>query len=272
MEEEMKWIMALLMLVTYAHASDGIQQQKDNYFNAIETVDIDRPHPLSMSWSTFLSDSCTMYYRHVTNEDELRQIGLRRCKDGSISFVQPDSDGWNGWEGKCGQTAASNSLFHMCQKGLDPDKYIDPYLRDRTPGVRPNTLQKGLNRISNKHKDTCPTTQRWIASYLGNQANFIAKLKQHLIPNYSHGNLIQLQRNGEEKLRQPVIVLVQNPGGNYLHWVTVVDVMDQGQCHFVVNHWDNQYLIPCKTLAQWSGKVGKTYPIILKSYSTVTYR
>jgi hypothetical protein len=94
-----------------------------------------------------------------------------------------------------------------------------------------------------------------------------------LIPNYSHINLQEVSRFGKSYSRNPVGALIQNPGGKYIHWVKIIDVLEsENVCKFIVNHWDNQYEVPCDTLATWSGRVGRTYPIILKSYSIVTFK
>ena len=267
----MKWI--LLLLPSLVFAQDFITEIRTNQESKlIEYADEDRSYP-DKSWSIYLLDSCRMYDRNVQNEDQLRQAGLRRCKDGSVSFVQPKSDGWNGWEGKCGPTAASNSLYHLCKKGLDPNKYVARYMSDATPGVRPKTLRKGLRKIFSLNKENCPTKNNWFYSNFRNNTDFIANIKQDLIPKFSHKNLLKINRFDKSYFRNPVIVLIQNPGGNYLHWVTIVDIIaDRQRCDFVVNHWNKQYYVPCETLATWSSKVGKTYPIILKSYSIVRYK
>lgn len=74
----------------------------------------------SEKMSDYRVDSCSLKYNHISNEDELRKNNLRRCHDGTVSFVQPDSEGWFGAEGKCGQTAASNILFMFCKRLLIP--------------------------------------------------------------------------------------------------------------------------------------------------------
>ena len=266
----MKWI--LFLIPTLAFATDFIQEKRISpKADLVEYASEDREYQ-NKKWSIYLNDSCYMFDRNVQNEDELRRAGLRRCKDGSVSFVQPKSDGWNGWEGKCGPTAASNSLYHLCKKGLDPNTYVARYMSDATPGVRPGTLRKGLNKIFSLNKEACPENKGWFYKKLGNTKNFIATIKQDLLPKYSHPNIVTLNRNGKSYQRNPVMVLIQNPGDKYLHWVTVVDITSNAsKCDFVVNHWNKQYLVPCAKLALWSGKVGKTYPIILKSFSVVTY-
>lgn len=268
----MKWILFLLLSMS-AIAGDFITEIRLAPEADLVEYTNDEPNYNNKKWSIYLYDQCNFYDRNVQNETELRKAGLRRCKDGSISFVQPDSEGWNGWEGKCGPTAASNSLYHLCKKGLNPNTYVARYMSDITPGVRPRTLRNGLKKIFKINKESCPTTNKWVYSKHKNTENYIAKLKQDLFPKYSHPNLLNITRNGKSYFRNPILTLIQNPGGKYLHWVTVIDVVSNAsKCDFVVNHWNKQYLVPCNTLALWSSKVGKTYPIVLKSYSVVTYK
>lgn len=227
------------------------------------------------SWNMYLTDNCLMYDKENEKEDDLREIGFRRCKDKSISFVQPPSRGVQGWEGKCGQTFGANALFSICAEAVNPNTYFKSLLSDLTPGVRPGTLRKGMTKAFKQKGVSCPKVGKnsWRFIKRGNNQSFIKRIKQDILPKYSHARLIQVERFGKNYLRNPVGVLIQNPGGKYLHWVTVVDILeDKKSCQFVVNHWDNQYQIPCQELASWSGRVGRTYPIILSSYSTVVFK
>lgn len=252
--------MALLLLCTQAFAQTFVEVQ-DKHLPSLE----------SYSWEQFKTDDCLQYLINNKNEDKLRDSGFRRCKDGSVSFVQPDSSGWNGWEGKCGQTAASNTLYHMCKVAKDPKDYMDRYLSDITPGVRPKTLYRGMKNIFKENSSLCPRGS-WSHYSSGSTDKFIEEVKQKIIPKYSHERLVVMRRDGVEKLRQPVMVLIQNPSSRYLHWVTIMDVLDKNECLFVVNHWDNQYQLPCDLLAEWSDDVGHSYPIILRSLSYVTFK
>lgn len=234
----------------------------------VEFEDIDYKKLLS-PWNIYKTDDCSQRATYVVNETELRNLGLRRCRDNSVSFIQPNSDGWNGWEGKCGQTAAANSLFHYCRVAKDPNSYIDEYLRDITPGVRPGTLKRGMNKLFKKFPNCGEFKFQKYA--LKTREDFIALIKQKLIPKNNYPNILSLERNGQMRSRQPVMTLIQNPGGKYLHWVTVFDMVEiNNQCNFIVNHWDNQYTVPCNDLADWSYDVGRSYPVILRSYSLVT--
>lgn len=226
---------------------------------------------LAESWAPYETDPCVLVDNNVTNEYELRNKGLRRCDDGSVSFVQPDSEGYNGWEGKCGQTAASNVLFHLCQTALSPEDDIDGVLSDLTPGVLPKTLRRGLTKIISKNQSYCPRG-KWESHYTRNNTDFIKQVEKDLTPNYSTNTINVLSRNGQTRYTNPVITLIVDPGSKYLHWVTIVDIeKEKNSCHFYINHWSSQYRVPCDTFATWAGKVGKIYPIVLKSYTTVSF-
>ncbi|MBD64680.1 MAG: hypothetical protein CME62_05710 [Halobacteriovoraceae bacterium] len=224
-------------------------------------------------WESFKTDDCEVYNTQNSNEDELRARGFRRCKDNSVSFIQPKSRGLGGWEGKCGQTFGANTVYYTCKKIVTPAKYFKRFFRDITPGVHPQTLSRGLNEVFQTLKG-CPEFSKvqWSSKHAGHTEGFIAQVKQHIIPRYSHINQLQISRNGKTYLRNPVAALIVNPGAEYLHWVAIVDVVTKkNQCHFVVNHWDNQYTVPCYRLAEWSRSVGRMYPIILNSYTFVSY-
>ena len=154
--------------------------------------------------------------------------------------------------------------------------YFAPYLSDITPGVKPSKMSGGLNStFFGQFRGDCPQRREasWWYIKLGNTSNFIKYVKQYLRPVYSHHSQVRITRDGREYFRNPVGVLIQNPNSKVLHWVTVVDEVERyGRCKFIVNHWDSQFEVPCTKLAQWSGQVGKTYPIILKSYQVVVMK
>lgn len=225
-------------------------------------------------WYTYRTDSCDS----PSEQDDYRyrHTGLRRCRDGSVSFVQPPSVGAGGWEGRCGHTMAANMLYTICNKAVHPVNFFGPLLRDVTPGVKPATMSSGLNRaFFGQFEDICPDRREasWWYIKLGNHSNFLRRVKEYLRPVYSHRSQTRITRDGREYFRNPVGVLIQNPNSKILHWVMVIDEVERyGQCYFVVNHWDSQFEVPCNKLAEWSGKVGKTYPLILKSYQVVVMK
>lgn len=267
----LKYFLLTIIFTYNAMAVSELKFQTQDHF--IEVPETRELRAGELQWSHYIVDSCEQYNTLVTNEDNIRETGLRRCKDNSVSFVQPPSRGLNGWEGKCGQTFASNAFYTMCKVAVSPAKYFDGVLRDFTPGVRPGTLRTGMARTFKKNANHCPTAQgRWSYFTLGNTKNYIKRVKEWLIPNYSHPNLLAINRFGKSYFRNPVAALIQNPGGNYIHWVNIIDILEsENTCKFIVNHWDNQYEVPCTKIAEWAKKVGKTYPIILKSYSVVKF-
>lgn len=257
-------LLLILPVLTFASSNDLIEVPEDH--KRLKS-------PLEVTWTQFLVDKCEMFDTRNVDEERYRENGLRRCRDNSISYVQPKSTGAGGWEGKCGHTFGANTLFSLCAKSVKPDTYFNAHFRDITPGVRPKTLRGGIARVFDQNSDICPTDNNWTYFIQGNKSSFIQKIKELLIPNYSHRNMIEIQRDGANFFRNPVGALIQNPGGNYLHWVTITDVLSQeNKCEFVVNHWDNQYHVDCELFANWSYNVGRSYPIILKSYSLVSIK
>jgi len=220
--------------------------------------------------SDYRVDGCNVRYDHVTNEDELRKNNLRRCNDGTVSFVQPSSEGWWGAEGKCGQTAVSNIIYMFCKRAAHPKTYVDHYLGDITPGVRPGTLTDGLNDIFNK-LEGCPSTD-WDTEVENNETNYINQIARSLKTNKSLPNLVKRKRkDGTEIYRRPVSLLIRVPSSKKgLHWVTAVDlVRSKNSCNIFINHWDDQYKVPCNLMAKWSRGVGASFGLILDSYTIV---
>lgn len=244
---------------TDAFIGTTIIQEQERYYTAQE------------SWAPYKIDNCSIFDNSVANEYALRNKGLRRCEDGSISFVQPDSEGYQGWEGKCGQTAAANSVYHLCQTAFSPDEDLDKFLSDITPGVLPKTLRRGLTKIIAENKSYCPQGQ-WKVQHARNNKDFINHVAKNIKPNYSTNTINILNRDGLTRYTNPVITLIVDPGTKFLHWVTIVDMeQKENSCHFYINHWSSQYRVPCEIFATWSSRVGKVYPIILRSYTTVSF-
>lgn len=240
----------------------------------VEVPDLHYSQSDKSSWAMYKTDDCLLAKRSSVLETKAREIGFRRCRDRSVSFVQPPARGIGGWEGKCGQTFGANVLYSLCKEKVDPASYFRTVFRDITPGVRPGVLRRGMERLFGNLDGSCPSQEgRWGFNTSKSESQFILNIIELNQPKFSHPNMISLRRFGQEYFRNPVGVLVQNPGGTYLHWVSIVDtIRTNDSCEMIVNHWDNQYQVPCDVLARWSYNVGRTYPIILKSYSVVSFR
>lgn len=265
-----KFLIFLVFVSQYVYSEPIKERRLSEDSDLIYIQEKEEIFKLNQSWKSYLIDKCEMFDRNVENEEHLRSLGLRRCKDQSVSFVQPDSEGWNGWQGKCGQTAAVNSLYQMCRIAKSPKDYMDRYLSDLTPGVRPRTLRKGLNKVMSYH-DPCPSLL-WSIDRFRRAQSFTDYIIENLTPLYSHPQINRIKRDNQEYLRQPVIALIQNPGsGKYLHWVTIIDYKkSESSCDLFINHWDDQYKVPCNVLEDWSRQVGRSYPIILSSYTLIS--
>lgn len=225
------------------------------------------------SWSNYVTDRCS----------QKKQLGLRSligveeprfCKDGTVSYKQPKSSGFKGWEGKCGQTAAANMVYGLCKVALDPVDNINDYMRDLSPGVFPSTLKRGLNEIFGDFPHSCDSRGEWKWFYNTSAKSFIQAMKYMTRQKRSSGRRMQrIDYRGIKVERTPLALLVRDPGSHMLHWITLVDVEEKEQkCMAVVNHWDNQYKTPCDTLAKWSKGVSDSYPIIFRPYNMVVLR
>ncbi len=65
-----------------------------------------------------------------------------------LSWPQPDSTGWRGWNGFCGQTAAANLAANVCGvRTACPAAFDRSPCQDITPGSRPNALACMMNRL-----------------------------------------------------------------------------------------------------------------------------
>jgi hypothetical protein len=223
--------------------------------------------------SSYKTDSCELIDTGVSNESSLRAQNLRRCKDGTVSFVQPDSEGVRGYEGKCGQTAASNALFTLCRIAAHPKSYADYYLSDVTPGVRPGTLEEGLDDMFEKNNSNCPSGN-WRIDDADNSNDFWNNIEKGLRVYYSSEQItLRTRDNGEKIYRKPVIAMIRTPGDHVLHWVTIVDLIgkDSPSCKVIFNHWDDQYEVPCYPFARWSYGVDDSYGPILSGYVTLRF-
>ncbi len=224
------------------------------------------------SFSTYFHDGCNEYANNITNEDELRDLGMRRCKDGSVSFEQPDSTGYNGYEGKCGQTAASNVMYAYCKIIVSPDVYTNAYLSDYTPGVRPDTIKKGLNKMFAKNYE-CPDGigKKWHYYSYDTQVDYIDAIERGLKNKLNPYETMKITReDGKKVSRTPVPLLIRSPGGQILHWITAVDIVRKdNKCDMFVNHWDGQYKVPCGIIGKWSRGVGNSYGAVFDKYTVI---
>lgn len=190
-----------------------------------------------------------------------------RCDDGTISYNQAYYSGLSSkktdYNGLCGATAASNVIHAFC-KGIftEPTELGDTRFSDITPGIRPDTLESGLNSFFQDNKE-CPAGE-WKYYYTDNRFDFLNSLKIETRKQNSGWTRIA---NGKSRKISPVIALVESfstPG--VLHYVTVVDVIgfdnnnykesyNSKTCKVVFNHFGIQSIKTCKEFSIQSQKV-----------------
>jgi hypothetical protein len=188
-------------------------------------------------------------------------VNFYRCSDLTISFLQPNSTGINGWNGKCAQTTISNITGMLCNRFISPST-IDSYAYDFTPGNRPATNLKALNKIfaensemENGKKNNCPKGN-WKEYIASNENQYIENLKSSLW--YGPGKAKRKRQNGTTIRITPVAVLISASLKSH-HWVTLVDFRknnsDRFGCDALLNTWGKQKVMTCSDLAKFGDTI-----------------
>jgi hypothetical protein len=148
----------------------------------------------------------------------LKDVKVFQCEDETISHAQPE----NGkYEGLCGATAGANAFHAYCKSTIvDPTLIAPKYFWDVTPGIRPDILKKGMNRLF-KNNSECIKGE-WKYYYSTHRWGFLDSLYYEV--RRGNGSLKRIISKGVNAVRSPVIVLTKTSGLN-LHWVTVVDII-----------------------------------------------
>ena len=201
-------------------------------------------------FDSYITDTCS-------TENSSYEYG--HCKDGTTSFVQPDSEGYFKQEGLCGQTAISNFYNMYCGRNIkvkDVDRY---YANDITPGLSTSSLSGGANNLFSESRD-CPSGV-FQPYYASNGDDFINSVLGSVMQNTGSSNQVVRKDSRQRNVkRSPVAILVSVPGKKVLHWITVVDVeFHDGECMMILNQWSDQYTMPCESVADLSKKAGDEY-------------
>lgn len=189
-----------------------------------------------------------------------------KCLDGSFSEKQSPSEGALKQEGMCGQTSIVNMIEMGCGVKLS-DNLVDEFVRDSTPGVKPETFVNGINEIVEIIHDQSVVDcdfNKFKKYNSRSSEEFISDLFLLLGQGSGEHTLKRRNNNGIIVERTPVAVFVQNPNKGWLgaHWVTVVDIEEyKDNCTAVVNHWGHQFKLPCEDLARLAKK-GDQYPTV----------
>lgn len=212
------------------------------------------------------NDAASNIYKYKTDscakkgEAQVVKDPYYHCKDGSISFKQPSSTGYKGYEGKCGQTAASNIMYFYCDLITSPSNYTNAYLSDYTPGVRPDTFEEGINEMF-RDETSCPYGSWTFYNNSDHRIDYLDSLYYGLKDN---AVLTRTRSDGTRIKRGPIPVLIEIPPrrSGIFHWVTVVDIEGYNPkqwqnysteaCKVIINHWGAQYSVPCEVFTSWS--------------------
>lgn len=148
-----------------------------------------------------------------------------QCDDGTISYNQAYyrnvSQTKKEYNGLCGATAAANVIHAFCQKTFtEPTQLGTNRFSDITPGIRPDTLEAGLNEIFDDYPE-CPAGE-WKYYYTENRWDYLQSLKVEIAKKNSSW---KRTLNGKSQTISPVIALIESfSASGVLHYVTVVDV------------------------------------------------
>lgn len=190
-----------------------------------------------------------------------------RCEDQTISFDQPStykgSSKKGSYEGLCGAVASANVFHAYCSKNFLIPAQIGPmYFYDITPGIRPDTLVRGLNKLFHNNRNICFSGD-WHHYYATNRWDFIDRLESAI----GHGNSNWYRKTSSASYQvSPVIVLISKNNADTLHYVTVVDVIQDhsvdfdtqenaSSCQVFYNDYQRQRSTTCKKFSSWARQV-----------------
>jgi len=182
------------------------------------------------------------------------------CNDGTLSAEQGDSWGMGGWEGRCGQTAATNVLYSLCGKVSPSLRRMgacsreDGVFNDALPGVHPSTMAGDYNDFLslNDCSERKVTGQRVENAKLDDFYDNRADLTQVI------DEQVRMVASAISKSSHPTMFMIEVPGGPELHWVTVTGVVEKdGKKFLKINHWGSQYQYPIEDFAKLTLKASK---------------
>lgn len=203
----------------------------------------------------------------------LKNLSVYQCDDGTISHSQPEN---TTYEGLCGPTAGANAFHAYCKSTIVDPALIGPkYFWDITPGVRPDVLKSGLNRLF-KNNSEC-MKGNWKYYYSTNRWDFIDSLYYEV--RRGNGTLKRNLSKNVTAIRSPVLALTKSLISRNLHWVTVVDVVGhkpkspdfhdkKSSCSVIYNDSGSQTSESCATFISRANGVDDAWytDVILPEY------
>ena len=173
------------------------------------------------------------------------------CSDGTVTFHQPYGNSkYDDYESLCGAVAAANVFHAFCGAFISPTQISKAFFSDITPGIRPDTLESGLNELFSSYSN-CAYGE-WKYYYVENRWAFLDSI------------YYETSRNDGTWKKNPVIALISRDEGKELHWVTVTEIkgyepgemgVNWEECQVKYNDLGNQNWHSCKNLVKWSRAV-----------------
>lgn len=223
--------------------------------------------------NTYVAPHSSMALERIPANAQLQEYS---CKDASLSAEQGDSWGVGGWEGRCGQTAATNVLYYSICQSLSPSlrktgecSREEGVFNDATPGVHPSTMASdyndflALNKCKEKKITHGTKTNTLIDKYLDGEVTLEAV--------YQHQEAIVTQAI-KASPKYPTMFMIEVPGGSELHWVTATDVVTVNNVSYVkLDHWGRQFQYPLRDFAKLTMKTGWGESGVGFAFSDINY-
>ena len=179
------------------------------------------------------------------------------CPDKTISYVQPPSTGYKGWDGYCAQTSVSNVTSMLCNRHITPN-HSNGYGSDLMPGTFPDTTRGALNKVFSEKssKNTCPAVKWKVRRYFTAEG-WLKAVKGDV---FGSNRKVRRYRNANTYVNITPTPVLLNAGALMYHWVTVVDFIDNKKdiykCDVVLNTWGSQHTLTCEDFIRYGNHTG----------------
>ncbi len=219
---------------------------------------------------------------------DLKDIGSKtpayKCEDGTVSFAQNTrysdrKEKKDDYESLCGAVAAANVFHAYCEKlFVNHMKIGTKYFWDMTPGIRPDTLEGGLNEMFDNNPE-CMSGE-WKYYYSTNRWNFLDSLYYEV--RRGNGEWVRKQSIVSQARRSPVIVLISRSNdAKILHYVTVVDIIgydpkvgdyENDECKVIYNDFGGQTEKACSKFVKYANQVdNQLLTSMLREYTHLVF-
>ena len=213
--------------------------------------------------------------RTITRDEKGRYGIYWSCKDGSVSYDQPESRGQR--TGLCGPTAGTNLIRAYCNDSEtveDFDYYFVDLIWGATLpfGSTPKMMRGALNLAWNFYCDTLKhDVYEWRVTYRSDAKDYLEYLYSSL--NWNRDGFFKRKlSDGSREQKWPLLALLNwGEKKNLGHYVAVVDIeskldlsnlsqtggslskiLENADCKVRFNSWEDQYSLSCLDFARWA--------------------